>query len=412
MYLKNCLIILLLTASNIYSQWSFVDYFNFNLYQGFISVNFWDSNTGLIVGRDGKLLKTTDGGLNWKNIESHTILDLQDIEFISKDTIIIVAGESWSHSTNYGNVLFSFDGGNTWINKYESSNELKSVSSTPSGEIYVCGSKGILSTKDLGNNWSNGPSGYFEEIYCVENNYVIAISGPIIMRKNISDGSWDELTYPVLDSRYFDIADIEFVNENTGWIADGLNIYKSSDYGYTWDLIKELGVQITSLSFVDDSLGFACGYSFSIYKTYDGGYTWEKFDMLDTHNALFSIQMFDDLNGVCIGMNVILRTENGGGLATSTKTDQIFSNKYSLSQNYPNPFNPRTNIHYSIEQSDNVKVIVYDLLGNEVEILVDKYQVKGTYSVDFDASYLPSGVYFYNLKCGDYTKTKKLILLK
>ena len=379
MYFWNYLLVLLLTYANVFSQWSIVEGFSLGAYQGFKSVKFLDSNFGLIVGRDGLLLKSIDGGLNWEKVESYTVLDLWDIEFISKDTVVIVGGQSWSQSTNYGAVLFSFDGGSTWINKYESSNELKSVSSTSDGEIYVCGNYGIISTKDLGNSWSIGPNGIFEEIECIENNYVIAISeitssGSFILRKNIMEGNWSKLLNPELNSRWDSTVDIEFVNENKGWISDGFNIYQSSDSGFTWNLIKELGVQITSLSFVDNNLGFACGYGFTIYKTNDGGYSWEKFNMQNSTHALYSIQMFDNLNGICIGMNVILRTENGGGQNTGLNTNQIKPSNYSVSQNYPNPFNPTTKISYSIPNQSHVSLKVFDVLGREIATLVNKEQ--------------------------------------
>ncbi len=90
---------------------------------------------------------------------------------------------------------------------------------------------------------------------------------------------------------------------------------------------------------------------------------------------------------------------------------------FRLSQNYPNPFNPSTTISYTIPASAkgkmaNVKLVVYDVLGREVAILVDKAQNAGSYKVVFDASQLNSGVYFYQLQYGVFTESKKLILLK
>jgi serine protease AprX len=88
---------------------------------------------------------------------------------------------------------------------------------------------------------------------------------------------------------------------------------------------------------------------------------------------------------------------------------------YLLSQNYPNPFNPDTRINYSIPQShNNVKVVikVYNILGSEVRTLVDSKPGAGNHFVDFSSKGLSSGVYFYQLQAGEYTKTKKLIILK
>jgi hypothetical protein len=97
-------------------------------------------------------------------------------------------------------------------------------------------------------------------------------------------------------------------------------------------------------------------------------------------------------------------------------TDEILT-KYFLSQNYPNPFNPTTTIKYSIPNVETLYAIhlqlkVYDVLGKEVATLVDENKKAGTYSVNFDASNLSSGLYYYKLKSGSFTEVKKMILLK
>jgi hypothetical protein len=83
-----------------------------------------------------------------------------------------------------------------------------------------------------------------------------------------------------------------------------------------------------------------------------------------------------------------------------------------LAQNYPNPFNPTTNISFSIQQSGLVTLKVFNILGQEVAILVNQNMQPGKYSVDFNASELSSGVFVYQLTAGTYTSTKKMMLLK
>jgi hypothetical protein len=86
--------------------------------------------------------------------------------------------------------------------------------------------------------------------------------------------------------------------------------------------------------------------------------------------------------------------------------------RFSLEQNYPNPFNPSTTIRYSLLHTGYIRLLVYDVLGRQVALLVDKRQDAGVYETSFDASFLPSGVYFLRMQAGDFMKTRKMVLLK
>ena len=85
---------------------------------------------------------------------------------------------------------------------------------------------------------------------------------------------------------------------------------------------------------------------------------------------------------------------------------------YSLINNFPNPFNPSTKIRYSIPQSSKVVIKVFDILGNEIETLIDEQKPIGTYELTWYAENLPSGIYFYRLQAGTFVETKKMILMK
>ena len=85
---------------------------------------------------------------------------------------------------------------------------------------------------------------------------------------------------------------------------------------------------------------------------------------------------------------------------------------FSISQNYPNPFNPSTSISYSIPENAFVALKIYDVLGNEVEVLINEQKEPGNYQIDFNASELSSGIYYYTLTEGNFTSTKKMILVK
>ncbi|MGC8653971.1 MAG: T9SS type A sorting domain-containing protein [Candidatus Kryptoniota bacterium] len=90
----------------------------------------------------------------------------------------------------------------------------------------------------------------------------------------------------------------------------------------------------------------------------------------------------------------------------------IVPDEFELSQNYPNPFNPTTTIEFVIPHESQVKILIYDLLGREVIRLVDELKPRGKYNVRFNASNLPGGVYFYKMIAANFSRTKKLIIVK
>jgi hypothetical protein len=85
---------------------------------------------------------------------------------------------------------------------------------------------------------------------------------------------------------------------------------------------------------------------------------------------------------------------------------------YTLEQNYPNPFNPSTKIVFQIPEPGNVSLKIYDMLGNEVVSLLNEEKQPGKYEIEFNASHLSSGIYFYTLRSGTFINTKKMILIK
>jgi len=112
-------------------------------------------------------------------------------------------------------------------------------------------------------------------------------------------------------------------------------------------------------------------------------------------------------------MNYILaENESQMNITGIEKVNQTLPQSFSLLQNYPNPFNPTTVIQYSIPKSGNVTLKVYNMIGQEVATLVNQEQSAGNYSVNFNASKLASGVYLYRIEAGNFSATKKLMLLK
>jgi hypothetical protein len=111
--------------------------------------------------------------------------------------------------------------------------------------------------------------------------------------------------------------------------------------------------------------------------------------------------------------NVVSVYVKGQEIEKSGHQENLYSiNSYSLEQNYPNPFNPGTTINFSIKEEGLVILKVYDVLGKEIKTLVNENKPEGIYKVFFDASQLPSGMYFYSIKANKYSETKKMLLAK
>jgi photosystem II stability/assembly factor-like uncharacterized protein len=202
-----------------------------------------------------------------------------------------------------------------------------------------------------------------------------------------------------------------WVHNNYIFLADGMSsggIYKSSDFGLTWDkIINNKNMRTIFLSKNNkllaadlDSLYYSSNFGSSIYTIETS---------LKANNYIIEIE--EDGNG-----KIFLGTYNEGlfevDILTSVQETPFIASSYKLDQNYPNPFNPITKIKFSIPKSDFVKIRVYDVLGKEIQTLLNEYKTTGSYDIEFDASSLPSGVYFYRMISGSYSETKKMLLLR
>ena len=94
------------------------------------------------------------------------------------------------------------------------------------------------------------------------------------------------------------------------------------------------------------------------------------------------------------------------------KINKLTLKDFKLYQNYPNPFNPNTVISYQLPVISHVKLGIYDILGRKIVTLVNEEKQPGNYEVEFNASKLASGIYFYKITAGNFSETKKLVLLK
>lgn len=110
---------------------------------------------------------------------------------------------------------------------------------------------------------------------------------------------------------------------------------------------------------------------------------------------------------------MILKTTTGGFTSIQNHTSHVLPENFILYQNFPNPFNPSTSIKYLMEKSANIRIRIFNSAGVEVEELINEFRKPGTYSLRWDASNYPSGVYFYKMETNDFfSVSRSMILLK
>ncbi|MCH8942235.1 MAG: T9SS type A sorting domain-containing protein [Bacteroidetes bacterium] len=224
---------------------------------------------------------------------------------------------------------------------------------------------------------------------------------------SITNAQWVSLTSGTTNNLF----GVHFNNIGRG-IAVGANgtILRTTDGGTTW-VSQTSGTTkfLLGVSFTDANFGTVVGSGRIRLKTVDGGTTWvPQFHVL---NILYGVSFTDADNGTAVGSGgIILRTSS---VVTAIDDNQIKQpNSFILMQNYPNPFNPSTTIQYVIISRQFVSLKVYDILGREVATLVNEEKPIGSYRINFNGSKLTSGVYFYRLRAGSFTQTKKFVLLR
>jgi len=207
-------------------------------------------------------------------------------------------------------------------------------------------------------------------------------------------------------------SDKEVWVETVGNITRYIKERDAAEYQIIWE--SDQLIEITLTDNLNDEI---FNYPLSTYIKVRGDWNYVRLQQGDFVDTLQVIEKGPDLV-------VLAKVTPDKGLIsltpvapTNIETETFSVNKFELFQNYPNPFNPSTTIKYSISSNQLVSLKVYDILGNEIATLVDENKPVGTYEVKFDAGQdtspkISSGLYFYQLKVGNFIESKKMILLK
>jgi hypothetical protein len=202
-----------------------------------------------------------------------------------------------------------------------------------------------------------------------------------------------------------------------------IDIYKQNHLGFK--LFSGNLKSITSFEYFDGYENDSSYYQWMTHDTLDAQYnsgpdgpvtiTSQDFQNInpgDSINVYYGMALGSSFSEVISGLDSALVRYNNY-LTTVLKGNESFSPlSYKLNQNYPNPFNPSTIISFSIPVQEKVSLKVYNILGMEISTLLNGVQTVGNHSIRFDAKNLPSGIYFYELRTGNFRDVRKMILLK
>jgi photosystem II stability/assembly factor-like uncharacterized protein len=428
-------------------------------YSAFNDFEYINSNSGYLVGYLGEIRKTTDFGNNWILItrgfssSAPPFFLNSNIGWAANPNTIYYTtnrGFSWNSVPNtsgvvnfkfinenfgYGLILNSIattaDGGQNW-NQYpiEYSNwnlSLKSVHhyNELNGIAWmdyiepIMGGMGVLVVKTT-DGWLsktfNGMYAHYIKDGAAYSNFAWAVGeGPDgkIFRSSDYGNNWQTIqtSYTNRFSKIF------VQNSSNVWITASDIIIKSTDTGLTWNEIvipQNYKCQYIEFLDVNDEMVWMLvtteNWNSKILVSSNGGSTWAQ-SHLELPGYFSSIKLTDD-------EYLLALTDNGKILMTNnliTDVNDFTENPiegFSLNQNYPNPFNPITQIKYKIHKAGNIKIEVYDLLGKKIKTLVNEYKNAGEHSIEFNGEGHPSGIYFYRISAENYSKTKKMVLLK
>ncbi|RPI12999.1 MAG: T9SS C-terminal target domain-containing protein [Ignavibacteriae bacterium] len=351
---------------------------------GFNKVKFINTNTGYVTGVTG-LEKTINGGTNWipLNIPVQALV-YDDISVWNQDTIWLVA-----NSNPTGGVFRTNNGGANWIPQY-------SAGSANPSHIYMFNSRigfmdggGMKKTTDGGFSWTQvSGEGLFYDM-CFSDSLTGWYCAQYIKKTTNGGLSWFNQTLPSGGNILVtSMLKLSMVNKDTLWAVGGQVFYGAGQFR---------GM---------------------IYRTINGGTNW-LYQVPDTtiHIGTYTFINFKGkLNGwAYTTIPTGVHTTTGGDPIWYTgikKINSITPKDFILYQNYPNPFNPYTTIKLDLNKSNNIKLVICDILGRELYTISYQYLKAGSYSFKWDAKDCSSGIYFYRVTTKDFSETKKMMLVK
>jgi photosystem II stability/assembly factor-like uncharacterized protein len=424
---------------------------------------------------DAGVYKTTNGGANWTQSNTGlTYSHVQCLAISASNPNIIFAGTDSLGGWTTSGVYKSTDAGANWTlvsqDIYDSKGIQALIVHPTNPNIVYCGvfnayavsAVGIWKSTNGGVNWIPASTGMDnKQVLCLAFNPLnpnvlytgtsmlspSASTGPCKIFKSCdAGGTWTAVVngIPQLSTDNNPIRCLSVSTADTGIVLAGLfmnattltgGMYLTTNGGQAWTkihtgltnatgtlprscLIKPGSINEFYVGMDNSSTATAKG----VYRTTNAGATWSDFNggsMLNTYAIRAMVYKTTVLETLYAGDGGTSSASSGTGVYEYSFIPSNVGNpnsgiptKFDLLQNYPNPFNPATTISYQLPASGFIKLAVYDMLGREVAVLVDRYKKAGYYDLNFNASYFSSGIYFYRLTTDNFVGVKKMILVK
>ena len=372
----------------------------------------------------GNLAKSTTNGESWEMVNCPQKIKELYLSTVNKNNLYFISSE-----TN-PSLYKSTDLGNTWskINiALGNNNKINSLSiSKYSDDLYLAANS-IFRSTDEGENWNKIYSYSVAENYRIEKTYVDPLGNlfsPNVVSNNSLIGStnkgitWSKSNISIqnnwLDLVYINSLGKVFCFSNDTLFSGFPSIedptfikFLNPQGGENWTVGSQQNIQWQTGNIYQLKIDFSTDNGnkwFPINYTNKENFTWTV-PNIPSNNCLLKITSFDSVFAISEPFSI----KSVSGLE---QVNNNIPSEFNLFQNYPNPFNPSTIIKYTIPNSGKVLIKVYDVLGREIKTLVNKYKDAGAYEIEFDASYLTSGIYFYKITSGNNSKTRKMILMR
>ncbi len=418
-------------------------------------------STFVIGTNSGGIYRSDDAGLNWislnTDISTYSVTDLLKVGttiFAATYNGIYIsgnAGASWipasgglssdsvtslaSDGANVlagtlGGIFLSTDNGSSWSQSDSGLTDrriaaLLSVPATDSsGGIYAGTPTGLFVSTNNGFTWTRSDSDLADTLVTTlsavqlpgsTSPYVYLGTNIGVFYSTTPFGIWNAQSIGLTNSK------ITAIVASNGYILAGTNgggVFVSTGYGGSWLQAGDTSLTNASISVLavtpplgqSGTVGLFAATSGGVFLSTDFGTTWLDIGM--NSYSISSLVISDTTLLAGTAGHGVWRMPISAVLSGIAREPENVPEAFKLFQNYPNPFNPSTAISYQLSTVSKVTLMVYDVLGREVETLVDGKQSPGAHVVSFDGTRFASGVYFYVLRAGANVKVRKMLLLK